>query len=372
MVSINYAFKEICCKIVFYGPGLSGKTTNLQYVHKKMPSPTRGELISLATDQDRTLYFDFLPVDIGRIHGFSVKFQLYTVPGQVYYNATRKLVLRGVDGLVFVADSQRSKMDENIESYQNLTENLSEYRYDMAKLPLVLQYNKRDLPDIFSVDELENVLNPRGFPHFEAVATQGVGVFDTLRCISKLVLDLAKGKKVVPDGEVPVEEVVMAESRPAQPESAAGADVLSASVSASPVPEKSDFPGIEESQAVENEEIPAASSEEEPDSAHSYRPPSERTDEQTPCFEEVLSAQHQTEREAPLPEKREEPEPEKEKMASGGGAPGQQQKEVETAQSRPKVGESLTIISWSAARQKEKSEPARFFLWRFFTKLLNR
>lgn len=367
MVSINYAFKEICCKIVFYGPGLSGKTTNLQYVHKKIPSPTRGELISLATDQDRTLYFDFLPVDIGRIHGFSVKFQLYTVPGQVYYNATRKLVLRGVDGLVFVADSQRFKMDENIESYQNLGENLSEYRYDMAKLPLVLQYNKRDLPDISSVDELESVLNPKGWPHFEAVAMQGVGVFDTLRCISKLVLDLAKGNKVVPESEAPVEEVIMAESRSAQLERVAGPDVLSASASASPVPEKSDFPGIKESQAAEKEEIPAAS-EEEPDSAHSYRPPSERT----PSFGEVLSAQHQTECEALLPEKREEPEAEEEKAVSQGLTQGQKEKEVKSAESRPEIEETPTIISWSAVRQKEKSEPKRFFLWRFFEKLLNR
>ncbi len=197
MVSINYAFKEISCKIVFYGPGLSGKTTNLQYVHKKIPSHSKGELISLATDADRTLYFDFLPLNIGEIHGFATKFQLYTVPGQVFYNATRKLVLRGVDGLVFVADSQRSKMDENMESQNNLIENLNEYGYVLENLPMVFQYNKRDLPDISEIEELEKALNPRKLTYFEAVATKGVGVFDTLKYITKLVLDNAKGKPAI-------------------------------------------------------------------------------------------------------------------------------------------------------------------------------
>jgi hypothetical protein len=197
MVSINYAFKEISCKIVYYGPGLSGKTTNLQYVHKKIPANTKGELISLATDADRTLFFDFLPLNIGDIHGFSTKFQLYTVPGQVFYNATRKLVLRGVDGLVFVADSQRCKMDENLESLKNLEENLTEYGYDLEKLSMVFQYNKRDLPDIASLEELETELNPKGLPYFESVATTGEGVFDTLKCITKTVLDKTKGKPEV-------------------------------------------------------------------------------------------------------------------------------------------------------------------------------
>ncbi|HBZ01548.1 MAG TPA: hypothetical protein DEO84_09550 [candidate division Zixibacteria bacterium] len=198
MVSINYAFREIISKIVYYGPGLSGKTTNLQYVFKKVPSETRGELISLATDADRTLYFDFLPVNVGTIQGFATKFQLYTVPGQVYYNATRKLVLRGVDGLVFVADSQLSKMDENIESLQNLKDNLEEYGYDIKQLPLVLQYNKRDLPNIASIAELEKILNPGGLPYFEAVAVTGDGVFKTLKAISKIVLDQVKAKRMEP------------------------------------------------------------------------------------------------------------------------------------------------------------------------------
>jgi signal recognition particle receptor subunit beta len=198
MVSINYAFKEIISKVVYYGPGLSGKTTNLQYVFKKIPSDTRGELISLATDADRTLYFDFLPVNVGTIQGFATKFQLYTVPGQVYYNATRKLVLRGVDGLVFVADSQLSKMDENVESLQNLKDNLVEYGYDIDQIPMIIQYNKRDLPNIALIDELERTLNPQGLPYFEAVAVTGEGVFKTLKAICKIVLDNIKSKKMEP------------------------------------------------------------------------------------------------------------------------------------------------------------------------------
>ncbi|HVP36603.1 MAG TPA: ADP-ribosylation factor-like protein [Terriglobales bacterium] len=194
MVSINYAFREICCKIVYYGPGLSGKTTNLIYIHKKAPPQTKGELISLATDADRTLYFDFLPIDIGPVQGFATKFQLYTVPGQVYYNATRKLVLRGVDGLVFVADSQAAKLEENIESMNNLIENLEEYGYVLEELPMVIQYNKRDLEEVSSLEELEKCLNPRGLPYFEAEAVKGIGVFDTLKAISKLVLEKARGK----------------------------------------------------------------------------------------------------------------------------------------------------------------------------------
>lgn len=193
MVSINYATREVACKIVYYGPGLSGKTTNLLYVHKKVPQNSRGKMISLATEADRTLYFDFLPINIGTINGFAAKFQLYTVPGQVYYNATRKLVLRGVDGLVFVADSQPDKMDENIESLTNLSENLAEYGYNIDELPIVLQYNKRDLPGALSVEELNARLNPKGWHTFEASAVTGEGVFDTLKLIIKLVLEKAKG-----------------------------------------------------------------------------------------------------------------------------------------------------------------------------------
>ncbi len=195
MVSINYATREVTCKIVYYGPGLSGKTTNLIYVHNKVPATTRGKMISLATEADRTLYFDFLPINIGAINGFAAKFQLYTVPGQVYYNATRKLVLRGVDGLVFVADSQAEKMDENIESLTNLKENLEEYGYDINEIPIVIQYNKRDLPGVLTVEEIQAKLNPMGWKYFEAEAVGGRGVFDTLKMIIKLVLDKAKSGK---------------------------------------------------------------------------------------------------------------------------------------------------------------------------------
>lgn len=213
MVAINYAFREISCKIVYYGPGLSGKTTNLQYVHQKVPGKTKGELISLATDADRTLYFDFLPINLGAIQGFATKFQLYTVPGQVYYNATRKLVLRGVDGLVFVADSQREKMDDNLESLHNLFENLEEYGYDKDDLPIVIQYNKRDLPDVLTVPELEAALNPDGFPFFEAVAVNGGGVFDTLKHVIKMVLDKArKGSSLDTAGSKPSADKVTKEA----------------------------------------------------------------------------------------------------------------------------------------------------------------
>jgi len=201
MVTINYAFREISCKIVYYGPGLSGKTTNLQYVHDRVPSKSRGDLISLATEADRTLFFDFLPIHVGDIAGFATKFQLYTVPGQVFYNATRKLVLRGVDGIVFVADSQTAKMDENIESLSNMFENLRENGIEVTDIPIVLQYNKRDLPEVASIEELQKLLNPSGWPYTEASAVSGIGVFDTLKRITKLVLEQTKQRTAVtPDG----------------------------------------------------------------------------------------------------------------------------------------------------------------------------
>jgi hypothetical protein len=209
MVTINYAFREISCKIVYYGPGLSGKTTNLQYVHDRVPSKSRGDLISLATEADRTLFFDFLPIHVGDIAGFATKFQLYTVPGQVFYNATRKLVLRGVDGVVFVADSQSAKMDENIESLSNMFENLRENGIDAADIPIVLQYNKRDLPDIVPIEELQKLLNPSGWPFAEASAVSGIGVFDTLKRITKMVLEQTKRRTAVsPDGVPHVDEAV--------------------------------------------------------------------------------------------------------------------------------------------------------------------
>jgi hypothetical protein len=188
MSMINYASREINCKLVYYGPGLGGKTTNLEYVYGKVNPDTRGKLISLATEQERTLFFDFLPVDLGAIRGFKTRFHLYTVPGQVYYNASRRLILKGVDGVVFVADSQAERMDANIAAMENLYENLADYGYDARELPIVLQWNKRDLPSAVPVDELRSQLNPGDLPEFEAVAVRGDGVFDTLRAVSKLVL----------------------------------------------------------------------------------------------------------------------------------------------------------------------------------------
>ena len=221
MSMINYASREINCKIVYYGPGLGGKTSNLEHIYAKVQPDTRGKLISLATETERTLFFDFLPVDLGTIRGFKTRFHLYTVPGQVYYNASRKLILKGVDGIVFVGDSQVERMEANQEAMQNLYDNMMEYGYDLTKMPFVIQYNKRDLPNASTVAELQAALNP-GWevtdgakqhvtpdpthadenlveqlptgewvghaPYFEAVAITGDGVFETLRAVSKLVL----------------------------------------------------------------------------------------------------------------------------------------------------------------------------------------
>jgi len=221
MSMINYASREINCKIVYYGPGLGGKTTNLEHVYGKVSPDTRGKLISLATETERTLFFDFLPVDLGTIRGFRTRFHLYTVPGQVYYNASRKLILKGVDGVVFVADSQTERMEANMESMQNLYDNMAEHGYDITRMPFVIQYNKRDLPNAAPLAELQAALNPgwevteaarqravpdpqhpgeflvqqietgewvERAPHHEAVAVSGDGVFDTLKAVSKLVL----------------------------------------------------------------------------------------------------------------------------------------------------------------------------------------
>ncbi len=189
MVQINFAKREINCKLVYYGPGLSGKTTNLEVVHKKAPASKKGELTSIATEGDRTLFFDYMPLELGKVGGMNTKFQLYTVPGQVYYNATRKLVLQGADGVVFVADSQPDKMDENLESFQNLEENLREQGLDPKTIPMVLQWNKRDLPNILSCEELDKRMNKYGAPTFEAVAVTGDGVFPTLKKLAQIVLE---------------------------------------------------------------------------------------------------------------------------------------------------------------------------------------
>jgi signal recognition particle receptor subunit beta len=220
MSLINYASREINCKLVYYGPGLGGKTTNLEYIYEKVAPASKGKMISLATETERTLFFDFLPVDLGTIRGFKTRFHLYTVPGQVYYNASRKLILKGVDGVVFVGDSQMERMEANIESMQNLYDNMAQHGIDLTRLPFVVQYNKRDLPNAAPIAQLQDALNPGGpvedparqrplpdptrpgdmlvqevdgtwierVPYFEAVALRGDGVFDTLRAISKLVL----------------------------------------------------------------------------------------------------------------------------------------------------------------------------------------
>jgi mutual gliding-motility protein MglA len=220
MSLINYASREINCKIVYYGPGLGGKTTNLEYVYDKVAPSSKGKLISLATETERTLFFDFLPVDLGTIRGFRTRFHLYTVPGQVYYNASRKLILKGVDGVVFVADSQIDRTEANLEAMQNLYDNMAQHGYDLTRLPFVIQYNKRDLPTAAPVDSLDAALNPgwpvqdpekqkltpdpyrtgeylirevdgvwvERVPTFEAIAVRGEGVFDTLKAVSKLVL----------------------------------------------------------------------------------------------------------------------------------------------------------------------------------------
>lgn len=190
MSLVNYATREITCKIVYYGPGRSGKTTNLHYIYGQVPTDRKGQMVSLATQTDRTLFFDFLPLDLGMISGFTTRFQLYTVPGQVYYQTTRRLVLQGADGVVFVADSQSRQLDENVESMQDLHANLAEHGVDPRSIPLVVQYNKRDLPRdlILPVPTLDDALNFRGVPAFEADALHGGGVFETLRGISELVL----------------------------------------------------------------------------------------------------------------------------------------------------------------------------------------
>ena len=194
MSTINFAAREINCKIVYYGAGLGGKTTNLQWIFDKTSEKQKGKMISLATETDRTLFFDFLPLDLGTVRGFKTRFHLYTVPGQVFYDASRKLILRGVDGVVFVADSQEERMDANLEALDNLKDNMKEHGYDFMKVPYVLQLNKRDLPNALGVDVLKKELVRRGEPVFEAVAFQGVGVFETLKEVARQVLvELKKG-----------------------------------------------------------------------------------------------------------------------------------------------------------------------------------
>ena len=188
MSFINYAAREINCKLVYYGPGLCGKTTNLQHIYKKVDPGAKGKLISLATEAERTLFFDFLPLELGTIRGFKTRFHLYTVPGQIFYEASRKLILKGADGVVFVADSQLERMEANIQSLADMRQHLGDQGIDPDKISLVIQYNKRDLPNAIPIDELQKALNPRNLPWFEAVASQGTGVFETLKAIAKIVM----------------------------------------------------------------------------------------------------------------------------------------------------------------------------------------
>lgn len=193
MSFINYNAKEIHCKIVYYGPSLGGKTTNVQWIFEKTNPDRRSELIKLNTENERTLFFDFLPLSVGEIRGFKSRFHLYTVPGQVVYDASRKLILKGLDGVVFVADSQRDRMDENLQSIQNLETNLKQQGYDIKNIPLVMQYNKRDLQDVVPVSEMRAALNRWNSPDFEAIANQGVGVMDSLTTVSKMIVTILKG-----------------------------------------------------------------------------------------------------------------------------------------------------------------------------------
>jgi len=195
MSFINYSAREINCKLVYYGPGLGGKTTNLQHIYRRVDPSAKGKLISLATETERTLFFDFMPLHLGEIRGFKVRLHLYTVPGQVFYDASRKLILKGADGVIFVADSQLERMESNIESLQNLEQNLGEQGLVLEKMSFVLQYNKRDLPNVVSIEDLQRALNTRNVPWFGAVASTGVGVFETLKAIAKLVLQELKKRE---------------------------------------------------------------------------------------------------------------------------------------------------------------------------------
>ncbi len=194
MSFLNYSTREINFKVVFYGPGLSGKTTNIKYVYNKIKNENKGKLVSLATETERTLFFDFFPLELGTIHDYKVRFHLYTVPGQIYYSASRKLILKGVDGLVFVADSQRERFEANIESLNDMLENMQEYKISFDAIPYILQLNKRDLPNVMPIDEMIRELRKKGEPVLEAVALKGVGVVDTLKAISRLIMRDVKKK----------------------------------------------------------------------------------------------------------------------------------------------------------------------------------
>ncbi len=233
MAIFNYAAREMTAKIVYYGPGLSGKTSSIQYIHTKISPKSKGKLVSLATETDRTLFFDFFPVEFGQIGGFKVKFNFYTVPGQVFYNTTRKLVLKGADGVVFVADSQPGMMEQNLESLENLRENLKAHNIDWETVPFVLQYNKRDMPGALSVAEMRSRLNPRGVPDFETAATTGMGVMEAMKSICKTVLeDIQQKNKRGPARTGPEAKAPPAPEMPPAPRPSAPASSLAAAAAA--------------------------------------------------------------------------------------------------------------------------------------------
>jgi len=273
MVQINFATREVSCKIVYYGPGMCGKTTNLQQVHVKAPADRRGKLTSIATEGDRTLFFDFMPLDLGTVAGMRTKFQLYTVPGQVYYDATRKIVLEGVDGIIFVADSDPQRRQANLESWQNLEENLGEYGLDLRDVPVVIQFNKRDLPDAMPAEQINAELNELGAPTFEAVAVAGEGVMPTLRKLSQLVLTRlneerprrAVRRTVAARAEAPQapaqtpREPVLAVSRPVAEKSPPQPEVKPEPVSASKTAAEPGPPGATVEAEAERPAVPSAS-----------------------------------------------------------------------------------------------------------------
>ena len=270
MVVFNYSTRELTTKIVYYGPGLCGKTTNLQFIYDNMPQGVRGKMLSLATKSDRTLFFDFLPIDLGEIQGMKTKVQLYTVPGQVFYNETRRLVLKGADGVVFVADSQENMLDANLDSYRNLEENLRGHGLDLAKMPHVLQFNKQDLPNAMGVEPLNEKLNKHNAPFYEAVATTGVGVQETLRHISKLVLlnlnERYAGQRAPARQEPSMEAPPAAEIHeapapvgvPEMPPAAVAAEVAPVAAAAQPIPAAVEAPAVTETPAAELPSVAAA------------------------------------------------------------------------------------------------------------------
>jgi len=262
MVFFNYSTMQLAAKIVYYGPGLCGKTTNLQYIYKKTSPTSRGELVSLETQTDRTLFFDLLPIDVGNIAGFKARFQLYTVPGQVFYNSTRKLVLRGVDGIVFVADSQIPMLEANVESFENLKQNLTELNLNLDAIPLVYQYNKRDLKNILPVDDLNKVLNPKNLPYYEAAAIHGKGVFETLKGISKATL-IAIRTKALQQAEAKKTTIVLGTPSPATQKMTSPSQISTASSQASSSFEKQIFITKEalEKEKVEFAEVAAEKAE---------------------------------------------------------------------------------------------------------------